>query len=226
MSMIMIIPVYAQEEGTLYLQPETVSLEGLAVGDTFIVEARITDVTDCFSIAFSLEWNVSILEMVGTPTQGDVLEGAGITTFFMGGTLNSTGGYLKECAYTRLGQTLPGVNVTSPDTGLVATITFKVLQAPEAGPIDTNIEIVVSAPWSQNPTYWKDSPASGNNVHDFAEINPCHVIPEFPAVMYLTLFMVAALLAALITKKMWSTKRRGQVISKQRSSPSTMSELS
>lgn len=206
MSMIMMIPVYAQEEGTLYLEPETVSLEGLAVNDTFTVETRITDVTDAYSIAFSVEWNTSILEMDGLPVMGDFFSGTfGVDLMFLPGTLNSTEGYLKECAFTKLGDK-PGETVSSPDNELVATMTFKALQIPEAGsPINTYIEIVASASWSDNPTYWKDSPASGSNVYDFAEMNPCHVIPEFSALMYLMLFMVAALLAVIMAKKKWST---------------------
>lgn len=164
--------VHAQPQGKMYLEPASVSWESppKGTGDTFTVEARITDVTDAYSIAFSLEWNASVLEMVGTPTMGDFLPGTvGVNLIFMPGTVGA--GSLKECAFTKLGA-LPGETVSSPDSGLVATMTFQALEAPAAGtPIDTYIELVATVPL---PTYWKDSPGSGSNVYDFAEFEPLH----------------------------------------------------
>ena len=170
-------------EGKLYLDPPTVSWETPphVVGDTFTVQAKITDVTDCFSIAFSLQWDPTILEMVGKATKGTVLEG--VDTFFISPDPDNVAGNLKEVSYTRLGD-VAGVTITSPDSGLVATMTFKARVAPSMGsPIDTDIEIVNTV---DLPTYWVNSPASGSVRYEFLEMVLCHfhfevvTVPPYP----------------------------------------------
>jgi len=169
-------PIHAlpeEEEGVMYLKPSSVIWETpyKTVGDTFTVEARITDVADCFSIAFSLQWNATILEMVSKPSKGDVLEG--VDTFFISPDPDNVAGTLTECAYTRLGG-VPGVTVASPDSGLVATMTFNVTAAPPEGiAYETYIEIVNTV---DLPTYWVNSPGSGSVRSDFLEMLPCRFL--------------------------------------------------
>jgi len=132
------------------------------VNDTFILEVGITNVTECYLIVFSVQWNESIIQLTKV-VKGNVLEGTGITTQWLVATLPPSAGgppsnpnsILGGVTYTRLGSVY-GVNIQPPFSGLVATLTFKVVQEPHAGfPINTTISFIDNADY---PTRWVSSP--------------------------------------------------------------------
>lgn len=182
-----IMPVKAQlpTEGKIFTDPPSLTWESPphAAGETFDLEVRVTDVSDCYGVVFSIKWNTSIFELVGDPVQGDFLEEAGVSTAYMIAEVNRDAGYVSGVTYTRLGS-VPGVTITSPDSGLVATLTFKVIATPAAGaPIITDITFEDTP---DLPTGWSNSPAAGLVEYDFAEMAPFHfefsvkVVPAYP----------------------------------------------
>lgn len=153
--------------GTIYMKPSSVSWESPphAVGEIFTVEVRISGVTDCYMIVFTVDWNASLLDSVdpitkapADPKQGDCLAPGGAPTFIA--PVDHTEGKV-EGSYTLLGA-VPGVNIGD---GLVATFTFKALMAPTAAtPIETDIEFI-------DTTLWVNSALTENQ---FTARTPCH----------------------------------------------------
>lgn len=171
--LITIPPAYAAA-GILYLEPGTINWDcpPHSAGDVFTVEVRITDVTDLFMIVFSVTWDPTILDLVepdppynpGDPVKGDVLEPGGSTAFMP--NTDHVAGLEDGCAYTLLGA--GSVDVGAAPGGLVATMTFKVLVAPEAGiPIDTDILFDAVT----HDTLWVDE-LGGD--HEFAQLAGTH----------------------------------------------------
>jgi len=145
--------------GKIYLNPSATRWTTLVhkVNDTFTLEVRITNVTECFLIVFSLQWNATLLNLISV-TKGDVLEGTDITTTFLvssrppsaGGPPSNPNDILGEATYARLADI--GVTIQPPSSGLVATVTFKAMQLPPAGfPINLSISFVNSSDWG---TVW------------------------------------------------------------------------
>ena len=90
------------------------------VGDTFTVDVTDTGATDLAGFQFDLSWDPTILGFQNE-VEGPLLPTAG-TTFFIPGTLDSTGGNLTFTADYVLGGG-PGAQ----GNGTLATITFEAL---------------------------------------------------------------------------------------------------
>lgn len=176
-TLIMAIPPAYAAAGTLYLEPATINWESPphSVGDVFAVEVRITDVTDLWMVVFSVTWDPAILDLVkpdpphdpGDPVKGTVFDAFEPSVAFMPNT-NHAAGVEDGCAYTIMGTGM-SVDVGPAPGGLVATMTFKVLMAPEAGsPIDTDILFDAVT----HDTLWVDEATAGDNP--FASLAGTH----------------------------------------------------
>lgn len=167
--------VHAQTQGTIYLEVVNPK-SNYDIGENFTVQIRITNVEDCYGVVFSLVWNATLLNVTGAPKQGDFLEENGLQTAFMYEGIDYAQGHLIGVAYTRLGD-VPGVSLTEPESGLVASLTFVVLEALVTYPITTYIEF---ADTEDLPTGWTNSPSAGLVEYDFSEMLSVDVelIPE------------------------------------------------
>jgi hypothetical protein len=106
----------------LYIKPSSVSWGSEhSVGDTFEVEVRIADATDCYAVQFGVKWDANILECAEA-VKGDFLEASGVSTWWFP---YSEAGF-TVCCYMRF-QAASGVNVPATD-GLVAKLRFKALK--------------------------------------------------------------------------------------------------
>lgn len=127
----------------LFINPSSVAWGAEhVVGDVFTVEVRVTDVVDCYGVQFGVKWDSTVLELVEAPVKGDFLEATGVTTWFYP---YSEAGYAL-CAYLRF-QATSGVNISSPNSGLVATLKFKTLKTNATTPIS----------FVPTDSYWFDS---------------------------------------------------------------------
>lgn len=98
---------------TVYVHPST---KTVTVGQTFIIDIRISDVIDLYGWEFKLGWNPNLLDVVEV-TEGPFLKQGG-QTFFPEPKINNTAGYiLVDC--TLLGD-VPGVN----GSGTLAYVKF------------------------------------------------------------------------------------------------------
>ncbi|MEM2386108.1 MAG: cohesin domain-containing protein [Candidatus Bathyarchaeia archaeon] len=93
-----------------------------AVGNSFTVEVRLTDVVDCYGLQFGIEWDSNVLSLEEA-LKGDFLEATGVSTWWFP---YSEPGYAL-CCYMRF-EAASGVNVLAPSSGLAATLKFKVLK--------------------------------------------------------------------------------------------------
>lgn len=112
-------------ESKIYLEPATIewSTDSHNINETFTLEVKVTNVEDLWLMVFSLAWDPTLLELVELK-QGDFLAAPGISVGPMF-VAQSAPGYIRMASYSRWGR-VPGVNITEPDSGLVATITFRV----------------------------------------------------------------------------------------------------
>jgi hypothetical protein len=96
------------------------------IGSTFQVDAYITSAAPgtIWGWDFGVSWNPSVLEMVGTPTEGSYLDGGtiGVTEFAAGYPNNALGlvqGGISD-AYNTL-------TTSSASSGVLATLTFQII---------------------------------------------------------------------------------------------------
>jgi hypothetical protein len=104
--------VSASPGTTVYVYPST---KIVSVGQTFVVEIRISDVYDLYGWEFKLSWDPSLLDVTGV-TEGEFLKRGG-DTFFYSKTNNTAGYILVDC--TLLGD-ISGVS----GNGTLATAEF------------------------------------------------------------------------------------------------------
>ena len=108
-----------QNVATIFIYPET--SEG-NVGENFIIEVKVSDVTDLYGYEFHLRWNSTLLDCVEV-SEGPFLKSGGSTFFTY--KINSTEGCIVvDC--TLLGD-IQGVN----GNGTLTTIKFYIKRAGE-----------------------------------------------------------------------------------------------
>jgi hypothetical protein len=98
----------------LYVDPK--AIKG-TVGQNFIININILNVTDLYGWQFKLRWDSTILDVVNV-TEGNFLKHGGSTFFWP--KINNTAGYFS--VYCTLMGNIPGVN----GSGALATIQFHV----------------------------------------------------------------------------------------------------
>jgi len=97
---------------TIFVDPPTSTV---AVGKTFVIGIKVSDVSDLYGWEFNLTWNPNLLDAL-TVTEGNFLKQGGET--FFRPIMNNTAGYiLVDC--TLLGN-VPGVS----GSGILATVKF------------------------------------------------------------------------------------------------------
>lgn len=192
---------YSLQQGKIYMEIVNPK-DSYNIGENFTVQIRVTNIENCWGVVFSIWWNTTLLNVTGMPTQGDFLEGTGISTSFMVGGIDYINGYVSNVAYVRLGD-VPGVSITEPDSGLVATIEFVVLEAPVNYPLTTQISFVDT---EDNPTGWS-TPLYAEE-YDFADMTPLNVelIPEISCASLLVLLLICSV--TLILGKNFAFRRK------------------
>lgn len=109
----LVIELSASPTTTVYVYPSTSTV---AVGQTFIVDVKISDVNNLYGWEFKLGWDPNILDVVEV-TEGAFLKQGGNTFFTK--KINNTEGYiLVDC--TLLGD-MPGVS----GDGTLASVKFR-----------------------------------------------------------------------------------------------------
>jgi len=97
---------------TVFVDPPTITA---VFGQTFLIDIKISDVSDLYGWEFKLGWNPDLLNVISV-TQGNFLKQGGLTFFWS--IMNNTEGYiLVDC--TLLGN-VPGVS----GSGTLATVKF------------------------------------------------------------------------------------------------------
>jgi hypothetical protein len=109
---LMLTEISASSTTTVYVHPSSTVV---LVGDTFVVEIRISDVSDLYGWEFKLSWDPNLLEAENV-TEGEFLKRGG-PTFFVEKINNTEGNMLVYC--TLLGD----VSGVSGD-GTLASVTF------------------------------------------------------------------------------------------------------
>jgi len=188
--------VHAQPQGMIYLEVVNPK-SSYEIGENFTVQVRVTNVEDCWGVVFSLVWNTTLLNVTGPPEQGDFLEETGVQTAFMYEGIDYAQGHLIGVAYTRLGD-VPGVSLTEPESGLVASLTFVVLEAPVTYPVTTYIEF---ADTEDLPTGWS-TPLYAQE-YDFAEMAPLDIelIPEINLLVLMILLLSCTVIMSVLYAK-------------------------
>lgn len=152
--------IYFQPKYIIWTYPER------DVNETFTVEVRVTNVEDLLSLEFSIEWDPTTLELIEI-LKGDFLDTPAISTWWC--IADSGPGCVRMATYRRMGH-VQGVNITEPDSGLVATITFKVLKTTN----DTTIHFVKDVNF---PTNWLNSITgikTVGDIYDFEFMTSAH----------------------------------------------------
>jgi hypothetical protein len=185
----------AMGQPTATVGVQLAATSGLNQGDTFSTNITVSDVTDLYGWQVSLYYPSSVLN--GTRVdEGPFLKAGGASTYFLISNFtdnyNATHGYMLF-ACTRLGNVV-GEN----GSGTLATVTFKaagvgpsVLHIDTTGPINTQL-----------------ANSNGNMISFTTVDGEVTVIPEFPSLAILPLFMIATLVSLVAFRKWKMTGAR------------------
>jgi len=126
------------------------------------VEVRVTDVRDLAAIQLYIKWDSTVLRFL-TIESGDFLEARGYTSIWVKSERQTDLGYVYggHC----LLPIVSGVDITAPDNGLVATLTFQVINFTGG----TEIQFINEPIYFHN--YWIDC---YGGLYDFEFMLPAH----------------------------------------------------
>lgn len=179
---------------TIAIYPDQLEVD---VGDSYIINVTVADVTDLYMWVFMLRWNNSILELESI-AEGPFLKQGGATFFT---TIPSAiddinaAGRIDEatCAIVDPG----GVGVNGG--GVLATLNFTALVVGTSA-----IELL--PPTGEEATVLINS--NDEEIPHAETDGRIDVIPEFSASVLITLLLLMALVVAALKKTVWSTGRR------------------
>lgn len=139
----------------------------------FDVELKLTNVTQCYSVAFSLHWDTTYLNYSSSSFVGNFL---GPTAIPFTSAVNYTGGFINEWSLGMF-DTTQWQTITDPSWGLVCTLTFEFVgSSPAIGvPIDTLIEVYhkVPPPIPSQKSYWNQYTGGAPIEHIFLVRKDC-----------------------------------------------------
>lgn len=150
-----------------YLEPAAIewSTDSHNINDTLTVEVRITGVSDLAAIQFYVKWDPTVLRFLCIES-GDFLEALGYQSIWMKSEKEIDLGYILA-SHCLMPPIVSGVGITTPNSGLVATLIFQVINFTEG------TEIRFSSDPENSENYWLDSTGSGIH-HDFEFMFPAH----------------------------------------------------
>lgn len=114
----------------IYLESAAIewSTDSHNINDTLTLEVRVTDAIDLYAIQFYLKWDPTILRFLGVE-EGDFLEASGYTSIWVKSEGKTDFGYILA-GHSLIGK-VSGINIKTPNSGLVATLTFQVINFTE-----------------------------------------------------------------------------------------------
>lgn len=117
-------------ESCIYLEPAVIdwTADSHGINDTLTLQVRVTNVTDLAAIQFYMKWDPSVLRLLSVEG-GDFLKRRRYTSLWMKSDKEIDLGYIfgGHCLFP----IVSGVDITAPDSGLVATLTFQVINFTE-----------------------------------------------------------------------------------------------
>jgi hypothetical protein len=202
LSLLLLYPV-----GTVFAQTSsgttvavTPSSNITRLGQTITINITITNVQNLYAIDVTLQWNTSALQVMnvdlrlGVESHSDgVLHGNSIaneTSVLPGDILVQENDASQELGQYRLVATSVAPAASFSGSGNIAIITFNVTSLGHS-------ELVLTTQLGYyNP--------SGSNFIDHSDINGSvdSVIPEFPSIAVLTLFLILATFIVVVSKKL------------------------
>lgn len=174
-----IVPAFASPT-TIYLEPSTFDFEP---GEEFTVTLKIDGVPDLYLWTVTIEWDATLVELVGNPVEGDCLKdpdalcGGPYSTSFITPT---EPGKINQMVCTRLGSVL-GADVP-PCANDLASMTFRVLNAT---PVCTYFNISI--------TFHDLMNSEGTTIDCDVGDGRYHVVPEFAVAILGLVAMFGAL---------------------------------
>jgi len=183
---------------TLAVDPAYKEIQEEDIGKTFTVNVTISNAPadpGVAGIQFILEWNSSVVKGVNIelPT-GHFMTPDGDTANLWIIWLSAYDGYAEYgVTYYDMNRSIEMGYVPKSGGGVLATITFN---STAAGTTTLSFTEVVIGD------------AEGNSLDFTTESGTIVVIPEFPAFLLLPVFMIATLVAIIITKRTWLRNTR------------------
>jgi hypothetical protein len=170
------------------------------LGETITINITLTNVQNLYGLDITLQWNTSVLQVLnvnlrlGVESHSDgVLHGnrlADETSALPGDILVKENDASQELGQYSLTATSVAPAASFTGSGNIAIITFNVTSPGHSG-LDLTTELA-----DYNP--------SGSSFIDHSDINGTvdSVIPEFPNIAVLVLFLILATFAVVISKKL------------------------
>jgi hypothetical protein len=169
------------------------------VGDTLIVNIKISNVQNLFGIDLTLNWNSSILNLVSATPQ------LGVESH-LGGVLHESQSFPIEVVYNDASQTLGQYHLLATSTGSVTpafsgsgTITTVTFNVTGIGSTGLALEDVELSELTTDRTVNLVTPSTSVDP-----VNP--IIPEFPITAIMGLLLVLATASVAISTKMLRTR--------------------
>lgn len=113
-----------------YLEPAMIEwvTDSHDINETLTLEVKVTDVTDISAIQFYVKWDPTVLRFLSIQ-KGDFLKASEYTSIWVKSERETNLGYILA-GHCLLGK-VSGIDVKAPSSGLVATLTFQVINFTE-----------------------------------------------------------------------------------------------
>ncbi len=163
------------------------------IGDTLTVNITISDVQNLYGVDVELGWNPVVLSLVNAKSMlgveanpGGVLHESGTDTLLIAENEAS-----QETGQYTLTATSTGSSPAFSGSGTIATLTFNVTSAGQTS-------LTLQSELADHPA--ADETSNFINHTDTAD-NITTIVPEFPTIAAITILLIAATAALIVTKK-------------------------
>lgn len=181
---------FARADGTVIsISPSPLTIPQSQIGTNFKVNINISAVTNLWSWAANLNWNASVLNFTKI-SEGPFLKSAG-NTFF-------APTFPKSGSLPDISDSIDFSNDSVSGSGILATVTFKVLGAGQSG-----ITLSDTALWLPLSKNYTGHPLIPHTVDNGQVI----VLPEFSSWALLTIAIAATVPTVILAKKRLKPKR-------------------
>jgi hypothetical protein len=177
------------ESTRVFLDPSSQTVG--AVGDSFIVNVKITDVSNLYGYGFKLYYNSTLMNGTQPVDEGSFLKSGGQTPFW--GVVSFTDYYNSTHGYVWIYCTLTGNVSGIYGSGVLATMKFKSLASGDSVPLHL-ADVQLSEPYDRTID---QSPPIPCDVSD----GTVTVVPEFTSTVALLSLIIVSLLGIFFGKR-------------------------
>jgi hypothetical protein len=195
-----VTPVHAEPSDAMWIEPNAITLDSSSIGTTFNITVWLNITENIYAYEFGLHYNITLLNCTRAAFT------SGITSNYFAGHTTVPAGPLLNPPSLGNGSVFAGESclssdfVVGPKNASLCWIEFNVLNftafLPPSGNLTTKFDITTEYPTN---TYVLDTDL--NNINIITTDSIVTIIPEFPYLVILPIFMALTLAGAVLSRR-------------------------